>query len=99
MKRQADAMIGHAGLREILGTNFFFTPAGSNLAAALCAIFFGLFALLSLQQACTQDRKCSFLVLDLTATFLAAYDCACRDMQHLHGGIGRIHALSTGTSG
>src|SRR4030095_8169961 len=50
MKRQADAMVGHAVLREIIGTDFFFTSTGTDLAATLCTVFFGFFALFSLQQ-------------------------------------------------
>ena len=49
MKRQADAMICHAVLREIVGADFFFTSAGADLAAALRAVLFGFLALLSLQ--------------------------------------------------
>ena len=56
MKRQADAMVGHAVLREIIGADFFFTSTGTDLAATLCTVFFGFFALFSLQQPRTQDR-------------------------------------------
>src|SRR5207244_12647336 len=93
MKRQTDAMIGDAILWKVVSANFFFSPASADLAAALRAIFFGFLALLSLQQACPQDRKRSFLVFDLTAPILATHDCACRSVQHLHGGIGCMHAL------
>ena len=56
IKRQTDAMIGHAVLREIVSANFFFAAAGADLAAALGAVFFGFLALFSLQQTRTQDR-------------------------------------------
>jgi len=39
MERQADAMICHTVLREIVGPNFLFTPARTDLAAALCTVF------------------------------------------------------------
>src|SRR6266567_1396112 len=93
MKRQADAMVSHAVLREIVSADFFFTSAGTDLAAALCAVFFLFLALLSLQQARAQDRERSLLVFDLTATVLTTHDCACRNVQHLHGRVGRVHAL------
>src|SRR5947208_12947783 len=99
MKRQSNAMIGHAVVGEIVGANFFFAAAGADLAAALGTVFFGFLALLSLQQACPQYRQCSLLVLDLTATILTTDDYACWNMQNLHGRVGRIHALTTRTAG
>jgi len=48
VKRQADAMIGHAVLREIVGADFFFAPAGTDLAAALRAVFLRFLALFPL---------------------------------------------------
>src|SRR4030095_7849589 len=83
MKRQADAMICHAVLREIVGANFLFTSTSADLPAALSAIFFRFLALLSFQQPCAQDRKRSFLVFDLAATVLTTHDCACGNVQHL----------------
>src|SRR4029434_11010332 len=93
MKREPDAVIRHAVLREIVGANFFFTSAGTDLAGALCTVSVGFLALLSLQQTCAQHRKCSFLVFDLTAALLTTNDCACRNVQYLHGGIGCVYAL------
>src|SRR5215470_2560514 len=39
VKREADAVIGHAVLRKVVSANFFFASAGSDLAAALRAVF------------------------------------------------------------
>ena len=50
MKREFDAVVGHAVLREIVGANVFVSLAGADLAVALGAVFFGFLALFSLQQ-------------------------------------------------
>src|SRR5205823_8950346 len=99
MKRQTDTMIGDTVLWKVVSANFFFSPTSADLAAPLCAVFFGFLALLSLQQASAQDRKRSFLVFDLTATILTTHDGACRNVQYLHSRIGCVHALPTRTAG
>src|SRR5438445_7785874 len=91
-------MIGHAVLWKIIGANFFLAPARADLAAALRAVFFGLFALLPFEQSRPQDRQCPFLVLDLTASILATHNRARWNVQNLHRGVGCIDALSAGTA-
>src|SRR6266403_5151830 len=50
MKRQAYAMICDAILRKIVGTNFFFASASTDLATPLRAVSFRFLAVLSLEQ-------------------------------------------------
>jgi hypothetical protein len=56
VKREADAVIGHAVLRKIVGANFFFASAGTDLSPALRAVFLRFLALLVLQLPRAQNR-------------------------------------------
>ena len=56
VERQTDPMIGDAVLRKIVGPDFFFAPAGADLAFALGGIFRFFLALFVLEQARAQDR-------------------------------------------
>ena len=88
-------MIGHTVLREIVGPNFSSRPP-VPIWPRRCALYFPLpRAAFAPASARAQDRQRSFLVFDLTATILTTHDCACRNVQHLHGRIGRVHALPT----
>src|SRR5438552_17297976 len=91
-------MIGHAVLWKIIGANFFLASARADLAAALRAVFFGLLALLPFEQSRPQDRQCPFLVLNLAAPILTTHNRTRWNVQNLHGGVGRIDALSAGTA-
>src|SRR5947207_13321234 len=99
MKRQADAVIRDAVLRKIVGANFFFASTRADLAPALRAVFLRLFALVSLQQPRSQDRYRSFFVFDLAAAVLTAHHHTRRNVQDLHGLVGRVDALPASTSG
>ena len=91
-------MIGHPVLRKIVCTNFFFAPAGADLAAPLGTVFLSFLALLSLEQTGAQDRHRFLLVLELTPSVLATNDRSGWNVQNLDRRIGRIHALPTGAA-
>src|ERR1041384_920521 len=94
MEGAANAVVGDAVWREVVGADFFFASAGADLAAALGGILFRFLAFLAFEQTCPQDRQGAFLVLDLAAAVLTTNDGAGRDVHHLDGGIGRVHALA-----
>src|SRR6266700_1806543 len=98
IQRQANAVVGHAVLWEIVRANFFFAAAGANLTATLRAVFFRFLALLSLQQARPQDRHRFLLVLELTTSVLTTNDRSSWNVHNLDRRIGRIHALSARTA-
>src|SRR6266404_1625038 len=93
IEREPDAMIGHTVLRKIVGANFLLAAAAADLTLAMGGIFFLLLALLGFEQTRPQNAQRFLLVLLLTASVLAAHDCAGRNMQNLHGRIGRVDTL------
>src|SRR5690242_11461241 len=89
-------MISDSILRIIVGANFFLATARADLALTRRRIFRLFLALLILEQARAQNAERFFLVLLLAASVLATHDPAGRNVHHLHGRVGRVHALATG---
>src|SRR5580765_7338140 len=92
-------MISDSILRIIVGANFFLATAGADLALARRRILRFFLALLILEQTRAQNTECFFLVLLLAASVLATHDPARRNVHHLYGRVGRVHALATGSAG
>src|SRR5689334_4930215 len=92
-------MISDSILRIIVSADFFLSPAGTNLALPCCGIFRLFLALLVLKQARPQNAERLFLVLLLAASVLATHNPARRNVHHLHGRVGCVHALATGSTG
>src|SRR5260370_117317 len=92
-------MIGHAGLCDMIGADFFFAPARADLAAALRAICFRFVAVVAFEQPCAKTAQRSLFVLNLTAAILTTNDRSSWNVQNLHGGVGRVYALAARTTG
>src|SRR2546430_7501841 len=86
-------MIARAVLRKVVGAIFSPPPAGADLATTLRTVFLSFLALLSLEQARPQNAQRPLLVFDLASPVLTTHDRSRGNMQNLHRGVGRIHAL------
>ena len=76
-------MIGHTVLRKIIGADFFFAPAGANLAPTLRTVFLSFLALLSLELARPENAQRSLLVFDLASPVLTTHDRSRWNVQNL----------------
>src|SRR3984893_4634516 len=99
MQGQADAVIGHAILRIVVGANFFGTVAGLDLSAALggqrgLLLFHFLFV-----EAGAKDAHGLGAIFDLRFFVLLGDDQAAGNVGNAHGGVGRVHGLAAGTGG
>src|SRR5216684_318691 len=96
MKRQADAVIGDAVLREIVSADFFGAVAGFDLTAALggeggLALFLFL-----LVEAGAENAHGFGAILDLRFFVLLGNDEAAGNVRDAHSGIGGVDGLSAG---
>ena len=81
--RQADAVVGAAVLREVVGADLLAAVAGAHLPLPLGVDGVLLFLLLLGQQAAAQDLQCLVLVLKLAALVLALHHHAGGDVRQL----------------
>src|SRR5882724_2606715 len=96
VKRQADAVIGDAVLREIVGADFFGAVAGFDLAAALGGKSGLALLLLLLVQASAENAHGFGAILDLRFLVLLRNDEAAGNVRDAHGGIRRVDGLAAG---
>src|SRR5229473_5112270 len=96
MERQADAMIGDAVLREIIGADFFGAVAGFDLAAALGGEGGLALLLLLLVEAGAENAHGFGAILDLRFLILLRNDESAGDMRNAYGGIRGVDGLSAG---
>src|SRR5713101_4860451 len=94
MERQANAVIGYAVLREIVGADFFGAVAGLDLAAALSgkrglALFLLLFV-----EARAKNAHSFGAIFYLRLFVLLRHDQAAGDVRDAHGGISRVDGLA-----
>ena len=94
VRREVDAVIGDAALREIVGADLLGALAGADLAAAVLRDRVLLLAHLHLVEARAQHLHGFRPVLDLRLLVLLRHDDAGRDVREAHGGVGRVHALA-----
>ena len=78
-------------------THFCGAIACTHLGLAHSRAFAFLLGDLCVEQTCTQHFHCLELVLQLRLLILLADDDAGRDVGDANGGVGGIHALSTGS--
>src|SRR5882762_1400311 len=97
--READAVVGDAVLREVVGADLFTAVARADHGFAFLRQSFLLPLHFDFVEAGTQDSHAFFAVLDLRLFVLAADDRVGGDVRDAHGGIGRVHRLSTGAGG
>src|SRR5260370_24052673 len=96
MECQADAVIGYAILREIVGAYFFGAVAGFDLATAYAGER-GLPLLLLLFVEARAENAHSFrAILDLGFFVLLRDDQSAGDMRDADGGIGGVNGLAAG---
>src|ERR1700730_14535384 len=97
MEGKADAMVGHAVLREVVSANLLAAVAAADLGLA----FFGQRLLLPVHflliETGTQHAHTFFAVLDLRFFVLAAYDSICWQMCDANSRISRVYRLTAGT--
>src|SRR6267154_1673502 len=96
MKRQADAVIGDAVLREIVSADFFGAVAGFDLTAALGGEGGLALLLFLLVEAGAKNAHGFGAILDLRFFVLLGNDQAAGNVRDAHGGIGRVGGLGAG---
>src|ERR1700682_4702908 len=94
MQGQADAVIGHAILRVVVGADFFGTVAGFDLPAALggqggLLLFHFLFV-----EAGAKDAHGFGAIFDLGFFILLGDDEAAGNVGDAHSGVGGVHRLA-----
>src|ERR1700680_4707826 len=99
MQRQADAVIGYAILRIVVGANFFGAVAGFDLAAALGGQGGLLLFHFEFVEAGAKDAHGFGAILDLGFFVLLGDDQAAGNVGDAHGGVGGVHRLAAGTGG
>ena len=90
---QADAVVGDAALREIVGADALIAHTGADLAAALGRDGGFDALLLDLIELGGQHLHALFPVLHLTARLLTGHDDAGRLVDEAHGGAGLVDVL------
>ena len=97
MQREADAVVGHAVLREVIGANLFAAIACAHHLLALLGQFRILLFHLHFVEARAQHAHALVAILDLRLLILAAHHGVGGDMRDAHRGIGCVHRLAAGT--
>src|SRR5216684_680487 len=96
MKRQADAVIGDAVLREIVSADFFGAVAGFDLTAALGGESGLALLLFMFIKARAKNAHCFRAILDLRFFVLLRDNEAARNVRDAHGGIRGVDGLAAG---
>ena len=99
MDGQADAVVGAAVLRKVVGADLLAAVAGAHLPLTLGVDGILLFLLLLCKEAAAQDLQRLILVLELTALVLALHHRTCGDMGHTDGAGGLVDVLTARTGG
>src|SRR6266404_4727150 len=99
MQGQADAVIGYAILRVVVGADFLGAVAGFDLSAALggqggLLVFHFLFV-----EAGAENAHGFGAIFDLRFFVLLRDDQAAGNVRDAHGGVGGVHGLAAGTGG
>src|SRR6266853_2419516 len=94
MKRQADAVIGDAVLREIVSADFFGAVAGFALTAALGGEGGLALLLFLLVEAGAKNAHGFGAIFDLRFLVLLGNDQAAGDVRDAHGGIRSVDGLA-----
>ena len=95
----ADAVVGDAALREIVGADLLRAVAGTDLGAAVGAVLFLLLAELHFVKPGPHDLEGALLVLALRAAVLAADVEAGGQVEDLDGGFGPVDVLAARSTG
>src|SRR5713101_3195163 len=96
MQRQVDAMVGDAGLREVVSANSFRAVARADHRTARLCDLRVLLRVGSLEQPRPQDLERARLVLVLRLLVPAYNHHPARDMRNPHGRVRRVDALAAG---
>src|SRR5216683_1233047 len=96
VERQVDAMVGDAGLREVVSANSFRTVARADHRTAGLGDLRVLLRVGSLEQPRPQNLERTRLVLVLGLLIPADDHHPARDMRNPHGGVRRVDALTAG---
>ena len=94
---QADAVVGAAVLRKVVGADLLAAVAGAHLPLTLGVDGVLLLLLLLRKQAAAQDLQRLILVLELAALVLALHHRTRRDMGHTDGAGGLVDVLTART--
>src|SRR5206468_3478819 len=94
MERQADAVVGDAVLREIVGADFFGAVAGFYLPAALGGESHLALFLFLLVEARAKNAHGFGAILDLRFFVLLGNDQAAGNVRDADGGIGGVDGLA-----
>ena len=92
-------MIGHASLREVVGSDAFGPVAGSHQAFADLRLLGELFLLRDVEQFRLEQRHGAGTVFVLRALVLTLDHQTAREVRQAYGGIGLVDMLSTGARG
>src|SRR6266404_4642992 len=99
MQGQADAVVGHAILRVVVGADFFGAVAGFDLSAALGSEGGLLLFHFQFIEAGAKDAHGLGAIFDLRFFVLLRDDEAAGNVGDAHGGVGGVHGLAAGTGG
>src|ERR1043165_606742 len=97
--RQADAVVRHAVLREVVRADLFRAVAAADHTFARRRELGLALLALDVVEARLQHLQRLRAVLDLRLLVLAGDDDAGREVGHAHGGVGRVDRLAAGTRG
>jgi hypothetical protein len=92
--READAVVGHAVLREVVGADLLGAVARADLRAARVALGRRALLLLDVVELRAQELHGHGLVLVLRLLLLAVHDEPRRDVVDAHGRVGRVDGLA-----
>ena len=99
MERQADAVVGDAVLRKVVGADFFLASCPADEAAAVGGVFRVLLGAFVFEESGAEDLKRGGFVFLLRASVLAADDFPRGDVEDLDGRVGGVDALPPGAAG
>src|SRR6266403_5131550 len=97
MQGQADAVIGYAILRIVVGANFLGAVAGFDLSAALGGQGGLLFFHFLFVEAGAENAHGFGAIFDLRFFVLLRDDEAAGNVRDAHGGVRGVHGLAAGT--
>src|SRR5271169_2104195 len=97
MRSEADAMIGHAILRKVVGADLLAAVTRADHGLAFLGQGILLLLLFHLVEPRTQDAHTLFAVLDLRLLVLAAHYRICRQVRDAYRRIRSIHRLPART--